>query len=131
MKTRLRWTGFNELLQDLERVEKAGRDVAAVAVEQLAEGTARIARERIKSGHGASAPGSYPHSNSGRLERSISVVMKKARMTTALVGTAMIHGRFLELGTSKMESRPWLLPSLEDARDSELGNLKAEFEGRI
>jgi hypothetical protein len=30
-----------------------------------------------------------------------------------------------------MLPRPWLLPSFEDARDSGLTGLKAEFEGRI
>lgn len=127
----MRWTGFSELLKDLERAERAGEDVAALAVEQIAEGTASIARARIASSNSSAPPGGYPNTKTGRLERSVSVVLKRAKMTTALVGTAQLHGRFLELGTGKMEPRPWLLPSLEDARDTELGNLKAEFEGRI
>jgi HK97 gp10 family phage protein len=124
-------TGFKELLADLDRVEKAGEATASWAVEAIANATAEKARERISGGAGRSAPGSYPKSRTGRLERSISVVMTKAKTTTALVGTAVLHGRFLELGTSKMQPRPWLMPSLEDARDDEIAGIRAEFEGRI
>ncbi len=131
MRTRLKIEGVSALLADLRRADRAATEVAASAVENMAEGTARIARNRITSGTGASAPGAYPKSKTGRLERSIAVVLTQAKRTTALVGTAQLHGRFLELGTGKMEPRPWLLPSFEDARDTETGNLAAEFEGKI
>lgn len=131
MKIRLEMDGISALLADLQRAERAGDEVAASAVEAVAESTAKIARTRISSGASASAPGAYPKSKTGRLERSIAVVMKRAKRTTALVGTAQLHGRFLETGTGKMEPRPWLLPSFEDARDTETGNLAAEFEGKI
>lgn len=131
MKARLKIDGISALLRDLEKVGRAGDDVAASAVEGVAEGTARIARARIGSGSGSSAPGGYPKGKSGRLERSITVILKKAKRTTAIVGTARLQGRFLELGTGKMEPRPWLLPSFEDARDTETGNLAAEFEGKL
>ena len=100
-------------------------------MEELAEETASVARSRIVSGSGASAPGSAPRSKTGRLERSIAVVIKRAKNTTALVGTDMLHGRFLELGTGKMEPRPWLMPAFEEAKGTVWGGLKAEFEGRI
>ena len=131
MRTRLKIEGVAALLADLRRAEHAGDDVAASAVENIAEGTARTARTRIVSGSGYSAPGAYPKSKTGRLERSIAVVLKQAKRTTAIVGTAQLHGRFLELGTGKMEPRPWLLPSFEEARDAETGTLAAEFEGKI
>jgi HK97 gp10 family phage protein len=131
VRTRVQMTGFKELLRDLDRVEKAGEATASWAVEAIANGTAERARERIAGGAGSSAPGSYPKSRTGRLERSIAVVLKQAKRTTAIVGTAVLHGRFLELGTAKMHPRPWLMPSLEDARDEELSGIRAEFEGRI
>lgn len=131
MRVKVQLTGVNDLLRSLERVAEAGRETAAYAVEELAESTARIARQRISGGAGASAPGSYPKSKTGRLERSISVVLTQAKRTTAIVGTAQLHGRFLEFGTGKMQARPWLMPSVEDAITQVTGTLKAEFEGRI
>ncbi len=131
MKAKIQIIGISNLIKDINRATVAGNEVAAGAVENLANGTARIARDRISSGQGSSAPGGYPNSKTGRLERSISVVLKQAKRTTALVGTAQLHGRFLEFGTASMEPRPWLLPSFEAAQDSELGGLAAEFEGRL
>jgi HK97 gp10 family phage protein len=131
VKAGLKIEGISALLRDLERAQRAGDGVAASAVEAVAEGTAKIARARIGSGSGSSPPGAYPKSKTGRLERSIAVITTKAKRTTAIVGTAQLHGRFLELGTGKMEPRPWLLPSFEDARDNETGNLAAEFEGNL
>lgn len=131
MRVKLQMTGFKELLADLDHVARAGEETAAWAVETIANGTAERARARISSGAGSSAPGSYPKSKSGRLERSMSVVLTQAKRTTAIVGTAQLHGRFLELGTAKMQPRPWLMPSFEDARDDALSGIRAEFEGRI
>lgn len=131
MKTKLELTGISSLIKDLQRVAEAGREVASSAVEELAEETASVARSRIVAGTGASAPGATPKSKTGRLERSIAVVLRRAKNTTALVGTDLLHGRFLELGTGKMEPRPWLLPAFEEAQGKVWGGLKAEFEGRI
>lgn len=131
MKGKIEVDGLSALLRDLDRASKAGEEVAASAVENVAEGTAQIARSRIGAGGGSSAPGAYPKSKTGRLERSITVIVTSGKRVVAKVGTAMIHGRFLELGTGKMEPRPWLLPSFEDARDTEMGNLSAEFEGKL
>lgn len=131
MKVKVEMRGINDLLRDIQRVAAAGEETAAWAVEEMAEATAAVARSRISGGAAASAPGTYPKSKTGRLERSISVIVTEAKMTTAIVGTNQIHGRFLELGTSKMEPRPWLLPSVEDAVQRVAGSLRAEFERRI
>jgi phage gpG-like protein len=131
VRIKIKLEGVNELLRDLERVAAAGEAVAAWAVESIAEGTAKRVRERMVAGSGYAVPGAYPRTKSGRLEQSISVVMTRAKRTTAIVGTAQLHGRFLELGTGKMEPRPWLLPAFEDAVAEELAGIKAEFEGRI
>lgn len=131
MKTKLEVTGISELLRDIQRATEAGAEVAASAVEQVAEGTASTARSRIVAGQGYSAPGAYPRSKTGRLERSIRVVLRQAKNTTAMVGTDMLHGKFLETGTGKMEPRPWLMPSFEEAKSSVGQGLRAEFEGKI
>jgi HK97 gp10 family phage protein len=131
VRAKVEVSGINELLRDLQRVADAGEETVAYAVEQLAETTAEIARAKISGGAGAAAPGSYPKSKTGRLEGSISVVLTQAKRTTAMVGTAQLHGRFLEFGTAKMEPRPWLMPSVEDAIPQVVGTLRAEFEGRI
>ena len=131
MKGKLEVSGIAALLKDIQRAVRAGQEVSGSAVEELAEGTATVARSRIVSGSGSSSPGSWPKSKTGRLERSITVILKKARNTTALVGTDQLHGRFLETGTGKMEPRPWLLPAFEEAKGTVWGGLKAEFEGKI
>lgn len=131
MKAKLEVSGITALLRDIQRATAAGREVASSAVEQLAEETASTARGRIVAGQGYSAPGAFPRSKTGRLERSIRVVLRQAKNTTAMVGTDQLHGRFLEVGTGKMEPRPWLLPSFEAAQSTVGRGLAAEFEGKI
>lgn len=95
--------------------------------------------KRTKSGkfHLASLPGSPPNVDSGRLRASVSTnhsrsaairgkVGAKAKAEdgvgrptetgknfTAVVGTNVEYGRYLELGTQKMAARPWLRPAFE------------------
>jgi len=64
--------------------------------------------------HYASQEGAYPAVDTGRLRQSITHDVEQDGSTVVgKVGTNLLYGKFLELGTSKMAPRPWLRPSLE------------------
>ena len=54
-----------------------------------------------------SAPGEPPGKDTGRLRASVSHEVDRGKMV-ARVGTNVVYGKFLELGTRKMAARPWL-----------------------
>jgi hypothetical protein len=64
-----------------------------------------------------SAPGEFPKKLTGHLQRSITYAMSKDRQQ-AFVGTGLDYGLFLEVGTTKMAARPYLLPTLAAERDA-------------
>lgn len=73
----------------------------------------RNAKESMRGGgkpHVPSRPGEPPRVDMGRLRSSITheIVGMVGR-----VGTNVKYGRYLELGTSKMLPRPWLIPALK------------------
>src|SRR5690606_32079561 len=63
----------------------------------------------------ASEPDTYPHLRHGELRRSIAWELDKDTLQ-ARVGTNKIYGRYLELGTTKMDKRPFLAPTLHEER---------------
>jgi len=63
----------------------------------------------------ASTGGEEPHRRTGELRRSITWEVDE-RLLKGRVGTNKIYGRFLELGTSEMEKRPFLVPTLTKER---------------
>lgn len=69
----------------------------------------KTGRYKRTYGTAPSAPGDAPHKQTGRLRASITweFAGKIAR-----VGTNVLYGRWLELGTKKMAARPWLRRSL-------------------
>lgn len=60
----------------------------------------------------SSAPGEYPASQSGELQRSID--FRVEGHDTLEFGSTVQHGAYLQEGTSKMEARPFLTLALED-----------------
>lgn len=58
-----------------------------------------------------SPEGTFPHKDTGRLRASISHEVDKSAQV-ARVGTNVIYGKFLELGSSKMAARPFLRSTL-------------------
>lgn len=75
-----------------------------------------------------SKPGEFPAAKTGELHQSITSV--DASDGTALrfeVGTNVPHGTYLELGTSKMEPRPFMAPSF----DAEVPNIKANIRAAV
>ena len=65
----------------------------------------------------ASLPGSPPHKRTARLQTSITWVLgEDALGLYAAIGTNVEYGRYLEVGTDRMEARPYLKPALQAAR---------------
>jgi HK97 gp10 family phage protein len=68
-------------------------------------------------GETPSAPGEPPHKDTGRLRASISYEVDAQEMT-GRVGTNVLYGKFLELGTEKMAARPFLRSTLMEEADA-------------
>lgn len=63
-----------------------------------------------------SLPGEYPRKQTGDLRRRITYEVDKDSLV-AHVGTNLLYGKFLELGTKKMRPRPFLRRTLAAERD--------------
>jgi hypothetical protein len=63
-------------------------------------------------------PGAFPGVRTSYLRNSIAFVSPEALATPlkAAYGTRVRYGRFLELGTSRMAARPWIVRSAHMAR---------------
>ena len=70
-----------------------------------------------------SKPGEYPRKQTGQLRMRITYEVDEATMT-ARVGTNLLYGKFLELGTKHMRPRPFLRKTLMAERAS-VGRLLA------
>lgn len=68
------------------------------------------------STEGPSLPGDPPHADTGKLRQSI--FWKMIDKSTAIVGSALKYAFWLELGTSDMAGRPFLVPALYRMRDT-------------
>ncbi len=74
-----------------------------------------------------SAP-SHPQIQTGELYRSIykvSRIERDANTITAVIGTNVPHGFFLEMGTVKMPAYPWLFPAVELKRQEIIDTILA------
>ncbi len=79
--------------------------------------------------HTSSSAGEYPASDTGRLASSIEIEGLGKKVVS--VGTAVMYGRYLEFGTKKMRSRPWLQPSFELALKDVIKDAKKRFNKRF
>jgi HK97 gp10 family phage protein len=59
-----------------------------------------------------SPPGSFPFLETGELRRSITHEVDRETLV-ARVGSNKLYARYLEMGTTDMEARPFLAPTLE------------------
>lgn len=122
------------LQSKLEGLPKAVSAAAAKAVYSGALAIQRHAKVSIqahessgityhhgKVSHVASKPGYPPNSDIGTLARSIEIDWNREQLT-ALIGTNLKYGLWLELGTVHIEPRPWLFPAfdahVEDVRST-------------
>lgn len=67
--------------------------------------------------HTASEPGFAPNTDRGQLAQSIKFEIDRENLT-AIVGTNLKYGAYLEMGTTNIKARPWLFPAFEKNRDA-------------
>lgn len=83
--------------------------------------TGRIYPSKHRKGatHQASAPGEFPAADSGRLHQSITTVTVEDSDHAIVVetGANTPYAEPLELGTSKMEPRPFMTPAFRERRE--------------
>lgn len=104
------WRG-NEFLRELRGELEKRLAVAAEVVRAEAVKSIRVPFPP------ASLPGNPPHSRSAAAGLFGSVLYDvQSDQMQAIVGTPLVYGLYLELGTSKMAPRPWLRPALEKSR---------------
>ncbi len=90
------------------------------------EKVAKIVEKQAQTNVNQSAP-SHPQVQTGELYKSIddfSHVERDGNEITAVIGTNVPHGFFLEFGTVKMPAYPWLFPSLEVNRQNIIDIIK-------
>lgn len=88
----------------------------AVKSIQAHEGLLKVVtRYKPKRDADVSPPGLPPNSDRSTLVKSIKFEIDKATFT-AVVGTNLKYGLYLETGTTKMNARPWLFPAFEKNR---------------
>lgn len=72
-------------------------------------------RDGMTVTHAASAPGSPPAIDTGKLVGSVTHKISADGLDAA-IGTNTAYGAHLEFGTKKMAARPWLFPAFERNR---------------
>lgn len=108
-------------------MERAGIFVVGVVIRSISTGQpVRRTRGGFRVGLNPSRPGDPPHVLEGFLRRSITHrVIQTARGLTALVGSAMVYARRLELGfvgtdtlgrNVNQKPRPYLRPAVRNNR---------------
>lgn len=125
---KLQIEGINELIQAIEdkkqeirravyaEVETTAYEVRSKAVRRVQQSSASGAvyeKYNPRRTHQASAPGEAPATDTGALANSITV---RGRSGDYYVISDIRYAPMLEFGTSRMDARPFLFPSLEEAR---------------
>lgn len=85
------------------RLQRVGPELRTHIVRKISEGRTRT--------EGPSEPDTPPHVDTGRLRQSIFWRFLKGELTV-IVGTNLLYGLWLELGTSLMAARPYIRQSL-------------------
>ena len=102
--------------------------LAVTGIQRSGGGGRTYVKNNPRRTHTASRPGQYPSTDLGGLAASIGVAKQG---DAVLVGTALMYGKYLEFGTSRMAARPWLLRSFKQAMTDLAAELKARLEARI
>jgi len=104
-----------------------------------AEAIAEDARASVLDGgipsphHVVSAPGEAPNSDSGYLVSTIHAgeIIETPGTVQTSVGVGAEYGLYLELGTSQMKPRPFLVPATELNRKDVIDALHKRFEAEV
>lgn len=136
--------GLQTLLRQLDAIKEVGENVVLETITDIVTDTHALAVAGINGGpktgrtykrgnvlHQSSAPGQYPASDKGILAGSVRKELPAIGNMVGRVGTNTFYGPMLEFGTSKMASRPWLMPSFERAKIGVEKELRARLEARI
>ena len=121
----------------LETINDLATDTHALAVSGISHsggGGRTYEKYKPRRTHTASAPGKYPASDTGELATNVRMDgLQRATIASmmATVGTSIMHGVWLEFGTSRMAARPWLLPSFERAKIGIEKELKLRIEAMV
>lgn len=138
---------FGRFRRDMHAEQKRRLSRAAIVVDRHAKellsvsGTGvrgaggqivRAVKRTKKTIYGAfpSAPGQPPRKQTGHLRRSVAWELVYGVRMVARVGTNIRYGRWLELGTSKMLPRPWLVRAFREMQGQVRSILEARFEWR-
>ena len=81
-----------------------------------------------KSGR-RSAPGEAPKTDTGRLVSSIRPTFEFLQAEVGSLDNVARYGGMLEKGTSKMEARPWLQPTLQENSAAIMSKIDAAIRG--
>ena len=113
---------FKGLKSLAARLEKFNGALDKAALRALGVGALRIHETAVKSiqnktgtrkrGRMVSNPGEPPNTQTGRLVRSIRFTLDATKLS-AVVGTNLLYGAYLEFGAKKINlaPRPWLRPA--------------------
>jgi HK97 gp10 family phage protein len=113
----MKWNGAKVTLNVkkamLRALARTAHDIRNDAINSITEGQ-KSGRTYTRRGivHVASAPGEPPAADTGTLHNSIEVVMVPAAIK-ARVNASASYAASLELGTQKMQPRPYLNPALQ------------------
>lgn len=121
--------GLAKLQRSLRKVVTANRTgvqrAIAISAAEMQGDAQRSIQRGSRSGvvvtiggkrHQRSAPGEPPKTDTGRLAGSIFAEFSNGGLR-AVVGTDVVYGEHLELGTKNLAARPWLFPAFERNKD--------------
>jgi len=103
---------------------------AVKSIQAKASSGGTVKRYSPKRVQVVSAQGNPPNTDLGTLVHSIHFEIDKANFT-AVVGTNLLYGKFLETGTGKMKARPWLLPAFQRHSDEIRRNVSEAIRNAI
>lgn len=120
-KTKLIWFGEEVKLRIMgqleERLVASAIHLSATAKQNVSGAQPTVGTGTSKRGLNPSEPGDYPKLVSSTLRTSIQ--WEKSNQEGKLsvrVGSNLVYGKYLELGTTRMKRRPWLSRTLSEER---------------
>lgn len=122
------------VIQTINDLAAETHEYAVAGISHSGGGGRTYEKYKPRRTHTASAPGAYPAADTGQLSTNVRMAgLQRATLASmmATVGTSVLHGAWLEFGTSRMAARPWLLPSFERAKVGIEKELKARIDGMM
>ena len=108
VKTKIKWNGSMLSQQMLAQIQASLFKAAMVLRAAIVRKIRKFSYHKV----GPSAPGHAPHMRTGILSgRHIFWRVKPGNPYAVEIGTSVLYGVWLELGTSKMAARPYIRPA--------------------